>query len=222
MSWSPLAGVIEEGLAPIFVPPDPVISEIPNPAKSGLTPRDVLIIAKVFENKKAGVIAAELGIRKTTVQQRLSHGPLKTMIARVEGAILGRVARGEFGVMALAKAEAVDAMKRVIGISKKSEDDRVRLAANIKLLELAGIQAPKPLVYDNPERIIDQMSGEEADHFARTGEFPARLADQLARLASHVLEKSESARWTPRIEDMREGEDPRVPPARVLPVEMEE
>ena len=213
-------------LTPEAPDPSPPLSW--DPDHDGLAPRDRLILEFHLLSMKPSWIATKLSaslgvvITPQSVSQRLARPEFKAAVRRIETAHMEKIARGEFGAMALVKAELTGSLRRIIGMAKASEDDRVKLNANLKLVELAGFQPPTPIAHENPERIIDMMGAEELKHFYETGEFPGRLADQLSRLTSNVLAKAEKARWTPRVEQIGEGEDPRIPPARDSPVEIEE
>jgi hypothetical protein len=187
-----------------------------------MRPRDWVILGKVFEGKRPKVIAAELGITPAVVRARLSRPEFKAAQSQLEATMMERIARGEFGILAMAKAEAVGAFRRVLGQSKLSPDEKVRFNANVLLMKLAGIREPAPAAIETPERLIDMMTAEEAEVFSTTGEFPERFADQLARLTTAVLEAQERRRWggirVEQIEHQR-GDDP-SPPQRRLPREV--
>lgn len=213
MAWTPLADTREEGWR--HPQADPIPDETTRtlgPPLPGLSPGDWMIVGKVFERKSAKQIAEECKMTAVNVRRIMGTPQFKRAIEMVEASIVERIARGEFGVLAIAKANAVGAMRRLVGIAKGSEDDRVKLNANLELLKLSGVQAPKPAVTESPERLIDQMTADEAEMFAREGIFPDRFKDQLARLASSALEKSENARWEPHVEVMpaMEGENSKL------------
>jgi DNA-binding CsgD family transcriptional regulator len=217
--WTPLSETHEEG-TDLFAPTLPSEREATlGPRPDGLRPREYMVLGKVFEGKKVAQIAAEMGVSTATVSTILGKPQFKAAVQMVEAAIVERIARGEFGVLAIAKANANGAIRRVVGLSKLSQDDRVRLNANLKLIELAGIRPPAPQVVESKERLIDAMTAEEAREFAATGLFPARFRDQLARLAVSVVEEHEKRRWQPKVE-MQAGEVIGQEPAREMPAEV--
>lgn len=124
----------------------------------------------------------------------------ESVMRQVEQAVLERVARGEFGVLAAAKQAAPGAFRRLQLIAKQAEDDKVRLTANLELIKLAGIKAPAPMEQETPERIMDQMTAEELEAFARDRVWPERLADRLARLPVAVLQAKEREVLEPKID----------------------
>lgn len=124
----------------------------------------------------------------------------EAVIQEVERSVLEKVQRGEFGVLAAAKAAAPGAFRRLQVLAKTSDDEKVRLTANLKLIELAGIKPPAPQVTESPERLIDAMDANEAREFAQTGVFPPRFADALARLPIAVLQEHERRRWQPVVD----------------------
>jgi hypothetical protein len=152
-----------------------------------------------------------MGISTATVAKVRKSPAFQRAVETVEERIADRIARGEFGVLAMAKAAAVGAMTRIIGMAKECHTDAVRYKANEKILEIAGIQAPKPLEQVPVERLVDRMTAEEAKEFYETGHFPERFHDQLARIAVSSVEEAERRRWTPKIDaaEIVEGEEVR-------------
>ena len=163
---------------------------LPPPDLDGL---DYRILAAWSEHKAWGVLAAELAISPVTIKNRVRRPVFQQTLQRLQRNFFDQVARGEYGALALLKANTVGAVKRLIGMSRGAEDERVKLNAILEVIKLAGVQPPKPAVIENPERLLDQMTAEELDHFDRTNEFPRRLADQLARVAATVLQGRERA-----------------------------
>lgn len=222
--WSPLAETREEGWRDSLSPPIPGEEErtvgLPLP---DLAPGDWMILGKCFERKTAKQIAAECSMSVAAVRQVLMKPAFKAAVQMVEASIAERIARGEFGVLAIAKANAVGAFRRLVGMAKGSEDERIKFQANVKILEMAGIKPATPIVTESPERLIDAMTAEEAEKFAASGEFPDRFRDQLARLATSVLEKSERARWEPQVDAQPlTGTEIEEEPRREKPREIEE
>lgn len=221
--WTPLAHVKEEGwVHPDAEPIPPKEERELGPRPNGMKPTDFMILGKLFENKNYSEIGREMGLAPLTVKKRIHRPAFQSQIQIVEAAIVERIARGEFGALAIAKANAVGAMRRIVGQARRADDERVKFQANVKLLEYAGIQPAKPPVTESVDRLIDMMTADEAETFARTGEFPERFRDQLARLATSVLEAHERKRWTPKLESLLPGEDPSSEPHREPPTEIEE
>lgn len=214
----------EEGWVDPLCPAVPSAEErLLGPPVEGLKPHEWLIIGRVFERRAAKQIAEELEMSVGAVRAIMGKPAFKAAIQMVEASMAERIARGEFGVLAIAKANAVGAFRRLVGMAKASEDERIKFQANVKILEMAGIKPAAPMVTESPERLIDAMTAEEAQKFAETGEFPDRFSDQLARLATSVLHKNEAKRWEPQVEEIAlEGTHDDAEPARKPPLEVEE
>lgn len=203
MTWTPLSLVGEEGVGagearwvrhPLRdvgeecgVGEVPVVDQELALVAHDLDPRSIIMLGKVFEGKRGSAIAREMHLSQSLVSQVLTSAKFKLAEARMETAMLERIARGEFGALAIAKANTVGAMRRLVGMSRGAMDERVKLNATIELLKLGGIQPSKPAVTESPERLVDLMTDDEARVFAETGHFPDRLMDQVARLASGVV-----------------------------------
>ena len=171
------------------------------PEVSGLNARDYILLGKVFEGKNAKQIAIETHLAHDTVKSHLARPAFKAAVTRMREAILARIMDGEFGTMTMAKNEAPQAMARIIEISRTEANARIRLDANVKVLEYAGLQPPKPVAEERPERLIDQMSAQEAEHFITTGEFPERMRAQLARVTVASLKKADPLNANPVVEE---------------------
>lgn len=214
--WTPLSGTREQGVRQETDEPIPSEEERHlGPPVEGLEPMEWMVLGKTFEGKNQKEIAKEMSRSTQTIRRIMEKPAFHAAVRAVEATMAERIARGEFGVLAIFKANAVGAAKRIVGISKASEDDRIRLAANKTIIESAGIRPPAPAVVENPERLIDAMTAEEAQKFAETGEFPDRFKDQLARLATSVIENNERRLWEPKVDvHPLPGEDAREEPAR--------
>lgn len=171
-------------------------------------------------------MALAAGVGKAAAQARMARPAFVEALTRLQRTFFDQLARGEFGVLALAKANAPGAFKRILALSRLAISEKVKLDANRDILALAGIQAPKPAVIESPDRLIDLMTADEAAHFAETNEFPRRLADKLARVAAGVLQERgktmvEATVEVPDDDPPLEVPDDDGPEAWVLPDETE-
>ncbi len=94
--------------------------------------------------------------------------------------MIEKITNGEYGVSAIAKANAPDAMRRIVKLSSEA-DPRTRLQASKEVLNYAGYQPPKRIEI-SLDGMVDKMDTEEKLHFAQTGEWPDRLIPQVERL----------------------------------------
>lgn len=218
--WTPLSETREEGwqTAGIVYPSEEETTL--GPALPQIEPGDWMILGKVFERKKPRQIAEEMGVSVGTVNRVLGSKAFQAAVELVESRIADRIARGEFGVLAIAKANAVAAMRRIVGMSKHCHNEMVRFKANDRVLEIAGVQPPKPVEQVHVERLMDRFTLDEAKEFYQTGHFPARFADQLARIAVAQVDEAERKRWVPAVDghEIIEGAD-LAPVERPPPVE---
>lgn len=161
------------------------------------------------------------GISLATIYGRQKRPAYVAVVERVRASHMERIARGEFGAIGIAKANLVANMRRMQGMATHAENEAVKFKALEKMIALSGFQPPAPVVVEHPERIIESMTPEEVEHFAKTGEFPPHLADQMMRVSSAVLRRKDATGWKAAIEDAAEDEDPRVPLPRAEPAEVE-
>lgn len=141
------------------------------------------------------LIAAALLLNPKTAHQRLKVSAVEcTRWANSEevqrcSALLERAVRqqvvqsGDADAATLARAEAPTAMRRIIALATSAPDAKVQLQANAKVLDLAGVVAPKPKEQVGAQELIDTMTADELERYIATNEWPARFGDHLRRLA---------------------------------------
>lgn len=185
--WTPFADTPEEG-EPAHLIPETTAVVATNGHGPALRPRERVLLAHLYEGLSLKKAAQVMGMAYITAKKIVAREAFKRAVEVVDQNIVERISRGEFGAMAIAKAAAVGAMERLKHLSETSRNERVYLQANLEIIRLAGLQPSKPQVTESPERLIDQMTADEAEAFASTGEWPERFRDQLARLATSVLD----------------------------------
>lgn len=162
------------------------------PPPEGLDALDWRILGAWSEAKNWTTMAAEVGVSTPRLRLRVKRPAFQAALTRLQRNFFNQIARGEYGAMALLKANRVGLVQRLLGMSRGATDERVRLTATLEAIKLSGLQAPKPVVIDNPERLLDLMTADELDHFSKTNEMPVRLADKVVRLAATALTKRPS------------------------------
>lgn len=191
--WTPLSDTSEEGIEEQPQPePQALVPSTPT-----LRPRERVLLAHLYEGLSLKKAAATMGMSLANAKRIAQKPAFKKAVADVDRSIMERVARGEFGAMTIAKAEASAAMERVAQASRDPKlyrgNARVWLAANLEIIKLSGLQPAKPVVVESKERLIDLMTSEEAEEFATTGEWPDRFKDQIMRLSVDVIDKYKRA-----------------------------
>ena len=184
---------------------------VPAEAQADLVPREFLVLGKLFEGRKPADIARDLNVNLTTIRHITQKPAMRKWIAHCQDAIIDRIARGEFGAMAVAKKEATEAMRRIVVLSRDAKDERVRLNANVKLLEFAGVVASRPIDAPTIDRVLDQLTPAEQLMFSETGKFPGRLADQLLRISAATLRQKDPANAEPTVEATVDDDAPLTP-----------
>lgn len=151
-----------------------------------LEPVDYRILTLLFQGKRIDQIATALGRTREEVLARSERPRFKHLQGEVEKGIVERVARaGEFEPITVARAHASNAMKRIIAQSKTAMDPRVYLAANKEVLRMAGCEPPKRIEITTPDKVLDQMTPTELEHFAATREWPVRFQDELRQFLKY-------------------------------------
>jgi hypothetical protein len=145
-----------------------------------LEPVDYRILTLLFQGKRVEEIADTLGRTRDEVFARMERQRFKHLQGQVEKGIIERVSRaGEYEPVTVAWAGATGAMRRIVAQSKTAMDPRVYLAANKEVLRMAGCEPPKKIEITTPDKVLDQMTPAELEHFASTREWPTRFQDQL-------------------------------------------
>lgn len=187
-------------------PFDTTDANLPAEVLTGLSLRDCTVLGKLVEGRKPAQIAKELGLAPGTISSIINSPPFKRAVEAQKKAMFEQIARGEFGALAVAKQEQEGAMRRIVKLAKRADDERVRFNANVELLKY-GTPVPKQQVTESVDRLIDQMTAEEADLFARERVWPDRFKDQLARLATNVIKSSEAKRYEAKVDVIEVGEN---------------
>jgi hypothetical protein len=151
-----------------------------------LEPVDYRILTLLFKGERMEGIAEILHRTRAEVAARASRPRFLHLQRQVEKGVVERVTRsGEFEPVSVAKASATAAMQRIIQQSKTVQDPRVFLAANKEVLRMAGCEPPKRIEITTPDKVLDQMTPAELEHFAATREWPTRFQDQLAQFMKY-------------------------------------
>jgi hypothetical protein len=91
------------------------------------------------------------------------------------------ITNGNYGVSAIAKANAPDAMRRVVELFSQRGDPRVALQASEKCLNYAGFQPVKKVEVFSVTSFFSQMDSKELMTFAETGILPDRFQEKAAQ-----------------------------------------
>lgn len=213
MSYAPIALAQEEAEPPrTTLDPRALVCADGGPPPV-MDPLDVGILTLWMERKSWGAIARALGVTYPTIRARWDRPAMQATVARLQRNLFDQLSRGDFGALALVKANQVSAVKVTLRLMRTATKEAVQLEAARDILKLAGLQPAKAAVVDRPETLLDEMTQEELEHFSLTNEFPRRLADRLARVAAGVLQ----ARTRPSVEGPDEVAWERVGPAAYEP-----
>lgn len=152
-----------------------------------LTPLDMAILVAWTEKKSWTAMAKMLGVTPLTVKNHWNRPAMQAVVTRLQRNLFDQLSRGDFGAVAIVKANQIPAIKKTLKLMRHADSDKIQLEAARDIIRLAGIQPAKALVVDRPEQLLDEMTVEELEHFSLTNEIPRRLADKVARVAAGVL-----------------------------------
>lgn len=158
---------------------------LPPPA---LDPLDMAILLAWMERKSWAAMAKSFGTAYATIRARWDRPAMQAVVSRLQRNLFDQLSRGDFGGLALVKANQVSAIKVTLKLMRTASRESVQLDAARDILKLAGMQPAQAKIVDRPETLLDEMTQEELEHFSLTNEFPRRLADRLARVAAGVLQ----------------------------------
>jgi hypothetical protein len=96
--------------------------------------------------------------------------------------MVDNITNGNYGVSQIARANAPDAMRRIIQHSRQNDDLRVSLQACEKILNYAGLQPPRRIETLAIDNLFPKMSPEELIHYAKTLELPDRFSEEAQKL----------------------------------------
>lgn len=147
---------------------------------SELEPVDYKILTLLFEGRKPIAICQELDLDRPEFDARTKRAAFEDIQRRVEKAMLAKITgSGEFEPLTSARAEAPQAMKRIITQGRLERDPKVRLAANQSILKFAGVEPARKVEVVTPDKLLDQMTPEELALFAAHRKWPSRFKEAL-------------------------------------------
>lgn len=155
-------------------------------ASRTLSPEEMTVVLLHFQSRTTEEIATVLHIDPEDVTGILERPAVKAKLRTIDEKITEKITKGDFGVAAVFKSSAPGAARRIVGMSKRAREERTKLQANKDVLNYAGYERPR-MVHITVEHIFDQMSVEELDSYAVTGEIPNRFEGQLGQMG--VIQK---------------------------------
>jgi hypothetical protein len=145
------------------------------PTASGLPPLWIAVLLLAFHASSNEAIAKRLGIEESQVAEILDHPLVRERISVVEQAVVAKLQAGEFGIGAIAKHHAPQAMRNIVRLANKAHDERVRLQASKDVVNYAGYEPAKVVKLLTKEEIILKMTVPELDAFLATKKLPERF-----------------------------------------------
>jgi len=139
-------------------------------------------------------VSRQLGVALEVVRRWDRDARVGEWKAAVERAVLKRVAEGEFGVATMAKQAAPRAMRTLVRMAQRCEDQRVQLAANKEVLIQAGTTPPTRVEISVEERLLAQMTESELSAFVSEGKWPRRLDALMGQLLAAQGQRRGQAR----------------------------
>ena len=165
-------------------------SQFVNTHVPGMSASDWWILSLMLRGQSLSQISVTTKISHPVLQRRTNRDVFKQQLNYSTKLMVDRITEGTYGVPAVAKANAPGAMRKIVKLSRGSDDDRVALQASKDVLSYAGYQPPKKIEISFFS-VIDKMDAEEQIHYAETGEFPDRFEPELAQLAVDTSNKTE-------------------------------
>lgn len=143
---------------------------------------------------------------------------LETQAEVERGVLASIIKQGEYEPTTIAKAAAPDAMRRIVRQSATERDPRTRLAANVRVLQFAGVEPPRKLEITTPDRVLEQMTPLELEQLAEHRLWPARFKEVLRAFlpAPAVDITPQQEREPPLVERRADAGAPR-PGTRISP-----
>lgn len=128
-------------------------------------------------------ISEAIGIPAKKIEKFLASPMAQSLLAKVEEMILGKLQRGEYGPIPMAKHAAEHMMSQIIAIAMKGRNENTKRQAAMDVLGLAGHVAIKKAEIFNVNELIDSMDADELNKFIVDGSWPDRLRDRAALLS---------------------------------------
>ena len=154
--------------------------DIGTPVPSDLEPLDYRIITLLFEGTRPMAIMAALALSPAEYESRVSRQSFTDLERRIEATMVAKITgSGDYEPQTAAKAEAPQAMRRLIAQSRTERDPKVRLSANQAVLKFAGVEPARTLERITPDKVLEQMTPDELLIFAAHRKWPSRFKEAL-------------------------------------------
>jgi len=184
-----------------YVDPNGSVAPNPPPASTqpvlsvpGMEPHDWWVLSLVLRGQSIPQISSitGIGIPKLAI---LTKRPIFLEQLDIQSRVMiENITNGNYGVSQIARANAPDAMRRIIDHSRQSRDLKVSLMASKEVLNYAGLQPVRRIETLSVDALLPKMTPEELIHFAKTLELPDRFAEQAQRLKA-LPSPTEEARF---------------------------
>lgn len=138
------------------------------------------ILERTMAGELPDEVAVALRVDVATVEGIIASAAFASARSTFEAGMARRIQRGAFGVAAIAKQESTGAMSRIVALSKVAGNEETKRKANLDVLAHAGIIPEKRVAVVSPDRVIDQLTADECERFARLGVMPERFREQMA------------------------------------------
>ena len=106
----------------------------------GMSSRDWWILSLLLRGQSLPQVAALTGISHPQLKSITSREIFREQLRIQAQTMIENITNGNYGVSAIAKANAPDAMRRVVQLFKQKDDPRVSLSAAEKCLNYAGFR----------------------------------------------------------------------------------
>lgn len=156
-----------------------------------LKPWHLEVMRLLFDGKTSAEIGAVLGKATATVDKVRQDPLFRAQQASLEQAVLGTIARGEHGAVAMARAEAETMMATLIAVAKTAPNMDTKRRAAKDVLAIIGIAPIKEThVTVDVHALFLEMTAAELEVYLATDQWPVRLQGKVAQLTAKPTPKT--------------------------------
>lgn len=154
--------------------PGEVLSKGPPQPIQQMRPRHHLVLTLLLQGLPMTEIAKHTGYSYNRLTQICASPIFKAHRDRLLQARYEAIVTGEHGPVAMAQAEATTLMRGLLKIAKGGRSENTRRMAIMDALAIAGYQPVTKSETLSLDKLIEDMTPDELDIYAKTGAFPAR------------------------------------------------
>jgi hypothetical protein len=144
----------------------------------GMDPHSWWVLSLMLRGYPLTKIAKITGINHPRLLTLTQEAVFREQLDVQSRIMVENITNGNYGVTQIARANAPNAMRRIIEHSRQDDDRKTSLLASKEILNYAGLQPVRRIETLSVNDLFHKMTPEELIHYAKTVELPDRFEEQ--------------------------------------------